>query len=146
MLYGGGTYGDYAYGEDLYTPLDTSAFQAFLAEVPSARVWLLEIDALSLAKVGSIAEDYGDAGYGELAYGDSSGATTGGTVTLRYASQGFTTKSTDSPASTYYDGRLMADVNVDRRIASSDGIGGLAVVFGDLRLVNRYGALDLLTA
>jgi hypothetical protein len=67
-----------------------------------------------------------------------------GINTLRFSTHGFTTAAADTPARTWYDGRLNDGVTVDRRIVGKDGLGGLATVFAEASLVNLDGALDLL--
>ena len=41
-MFSGQSFGQFSFGEQDYTPPDTSAFEAFLAEVTSERCWLLE--------------------------------------------------------------------------------------------------------
>jgi len=48
----------------------------------------------------------------------------------------------DAAAPWYFDGRIAGEITVDRRIAGRDGIGGLARVFAEARLINADGALD----
>ncbi len=144
-MYGADAFGEVAYGEHTYAPLDTSAFEAFLAEAESERCWLLEIDAFSLAASDAAGAGYGDAGYGELGFGDASAGVTGGTVPQRFSTHGFISQADDTPARTFYEPCLNADVTVDRRVMGRDGIGGLTQVYAEVRLINRAGALDLLT-
>lgn len=144
-MYGGASYGTSAYGDYSHVPLDTSAFDAFLAEAESPRCWLLEIDAFSLASSGAVNPSYGGAGYGALPLGGADAGVTGGTVTQRFATDGFISQADDTPASTFYDPRLSADVTVDRRIMGRDGIGGLTNVYAEVRLINRDGVLDTIT-
>lgn len=144
-MFSGQTFGQFAFGEQDYTPPDADAFQAFLEEATSARCWLLEIDALSLASVGSRSGAFCDAGFGEVGFGDGDAAVAGGTMTLRYSTHGYTSLAADNPARTWYDGRLSDQVVVDRRITGKDGIGGLATVYGEATLINSDGGLDTLT-
>ncbi len=68
-----------------------------------------------------------------------------GIVTLYFASQGYVTKPTDSPASTYYEGRIQQPANVSRTMF--DGartFGQSRIGFGELILVNIDGGLDYL--
>lgn len=145
MMFSGDSYGERAYGEHVYTPLDTSAFEAFLAEVNSERCWLLELDAFSLATVGALGGGYGDAGFGELGFSDGAASVAGGVVPQRFSTHGFTSQATDAPASTWYDARLMSGPVVDRQVMGRDGIGGVTTVFSEIVLNNRDGGLDLLT-
>jgi len=69
------------------------------------------------------------------------------TDTLYYSTHGFTSRSTDAPASQWYDGRLSGEIHVDRRIVSDSGLGGLTRVSATASLKNEDGGLDaLLTA
>lgn len=70
-----------------------------------------------------------------------------GTTTLYFASQGYVTKTTDTPASTYYDGRIQQPANVQR--SAFDGAatyGETRVGYGELVLANNDGSLDGLIA
>lgn len=146
-MFSGESLGEFGFSELPFTPLDSSAFQAFLDEIVSRRVWLLELDAFSLAKVGALSADFGDAGFGELALSDASAGTSGGVTTLRFASQGFISQGTDSPAYTAYDPRLNVDgLRLERSIANRAGIGGLTTLFAEATLVNADGGFDLVPA
>jgi hypothetical protein len=66
-----------------------------------------------------------------------------GTTTLRYATQGFATLPTDTPASTYIDGRLRQPLVIRRDLFKAGTTRGRSsVTVGDLDLVNDDGALD----
>lgn len=66
-----------------------------------------------------------------------------GTRTLRYATQGYVTKPTDSPANTYYEGRIQQPANVRRTMFSGNSTTGRSQIgFGNLVLVNNDGGLD----
>ncbi len=41
----GGAFSEFGFCEHSYTPLDSSAMDAMLAETPARRCWLLELDA-----------------------------------------------------------------------------------------------------
>jgi hypothetical protein len=62
--------------------------------------------------------------------------------TQRYSSDGYTSKTGDLPAYTWYDGRITAGPAVQRRIAGRNGVGGLTRVFAEISLDNTDGALD----
>ena len=71
--------------------------------------------------------------------------TTGGdsvaqSLTLRYATQGYMTHPTDTPAKTYYDGRLLQP-GLLRQELPPDFSGAAAVSYGELVLLNADGAL-----
>jgi len=143
-MYGASAYGEFAYAEHDHVAADDSAFRAFLARVTAARCWLMEIDALSLAASPAVSGGYAGSAFGEAAFADDAAGTTGGLVTLRWATHGYTTHTADTPASTYYDGRLTGAFTVDRAIVGRDGIGGLARVFSDVTINNADGGLDAL--
>ena len=66
-----------------------------------------------------------------------------GTRTLRYATQGYTTKPTDTPANTYYEGRIRQPANIQRTMFSRNATtGATRIGYGALELVNIDGALD----
>lgn len=68
-----------------------------------------------------------------------------GTRTLYYATQGYVTKSTDTPASTYYEGRIQQPANVLRTMFSPGTTTGRSQIgFGALVLTNVDGGLDAL--
>ncbi len=70
-----------------------------------------------------------------------------GTKTLYYATQGFTTQPSETPANTFYDGRIAQAIAV-RRDAFAPGttMGRSQVSVGDLVLNNADGGLDGLLA
>lgn len=143
-MFSGQSFGQFSFGEQDYTPPDASAFEAFLAEVVSERCWLLEIDALSLASVSTLSASFSDAAFGEVAFDDAEAGVTGGVSTLCFSTHGYTTHAADSPASTWYDGRLTDQILIDRRITGRDGLGGIATVYAETTLINADGALDSL--
>lgn len=123
-----------------------SAFDDFLADPDAERCWLLELEAFPLAPLpaGAPAMSFSEAAYSEAAFSEGSGGEEGAVKTLYYSDLGYTSAPTDTPASTWYDGRLLAALRVERRIIGRDGIGGLARVFAEGALLNTDGALDLL--
>lgn len=144
-MFGGSAFAEAAWSEFDHVEADDSAFRTFLARVVASRCWLLEIDALSLAGNPAVSGVSGGGAYAEFAYGDDVvGATAGGAMTLRWSTHGYTTTSADTPASTYYDGRMLGDFTVDRAIVGRDGIGGLSRVFAEVVLTNADGGLDAL--
>jgi hypothetical protein len=137
-------FGEEAFGVSEHVDADNSAFRAFLEQVSAQRVWLLEIDALPLAPVDSLSSAFGEAAFGESGFGDDESGNVAGIRTLRWSTHGYTSHSSDTPASVHFDGRI-AGFRVERDIAGRDGIGGLARVFAELSLVNADGGLDGLT-
>jgi hypothetical protein len=133
-----------AFSEQVYEPIDSLAFQAFLAEIASPRCWLLEIDAFSLASTDARSGAFDNAAFGDAAFCDGAAAASGGVMTQRFSTHGYTTQAADTPARTWYDGRLSDGVTVDRRIAGRSGIGGLVTVYAEASLVNQDGELDTL--
>jgi hypothetical protein len=146
-MYGGYGYGELAYSEQDHVAVDSNAsFDAFLALVTAKRTWLLELDALSLASSDALSGAFSGGAFDDLGFSDAAaGAVTGGVQTQRYSSDGYTSKTGDLPAYTWYDGRITAGPTVQRRIAGRNGIGGLTRVFAEISLDNTDGALDLLT-
>lgn len=66
-----------------------------------------------------------------------------GVVSLYYASQGFVTKPTDTPANIYYDGRIQQPANVQRAVfGGSKTFGATTIGYGELVMVNNDGELD----
>lgn len=66
-------------------------------------------------------------------------------VTLRFATQGYVTSATDSPAHTYYEGRVKQPGNIQRTVFDSGTtFGESRIGFGEVVLVNNDGALDYL--
>lgn len=69
------------------------------------------------------------------------------TVTLRYSSHSFVTRTTDSPGSTFLQGRISRGLQVSRRLSRGrDGQFGASIetTFGEVELNNADGALDAL--
>lgn len=143
-MFGGSAFGEFAFSEQDHVEADDSAFRAFLARVSAPRCWLLEIDALSLAAAPAVSGGFGGGAFGSVAYGDDVAGVTVGAMTLRWSTHGYTTARADTPASTFYDGRLTGDFTVDRAIVGRDGIGGLSRVFAEVVLSNADGGLDAL--
>lgn len=66
-----------------------------------------------------------------------------GTRTLRYATQGYVTGSSDTPANTYYEGRIQQPGNIQRTMFSQASTTGRSQIgYGALVLVNNDGGLD----
>jgi hypothetical protein len=75
-----------------------------------------------------------------------------GVTTLRWATAGYASRATDTPASTLYEPRLLADVTIGQSASSALGLGGvvaltggsIAVANGDDALgdLDRYGTAD----
>lgn len=66
-----------------------------------------------------------------------------GVKTLRFSTQGYVTKPTDTPANTYYDGRIQQAANMQRSCfdrATTFGRGQIS--YGDMVLLNQDGGLD----
>lgn len=149
MSFSASGFGEFAFGEALDVGLEDPAFQAFLDRTTAPRCWLLELDALSLATVDALSGAFSDQAFGEMAFADGTAGASGGVSTLRYSTHGYRSRlATDAIDTTwpwFYDGRIAGDITVERRIAGRDGIGGLARVFAEARLVNADGALDVLS-
>lgn len=145
-MFGGAAFGELAFCEQDHTPLDSDAFEAFLAEVTAARCWLLELDALSLASTTARSAAFGDAGFGEMGFSSDDAGVTGGVQTLRFSSHGYISHASDSPAYTHYDQRIRPGVLVERSTVDGQGLGGLTRVYAQLELDNADGALDTLLA
>ena len=70
-----------------------------------------------------------------------------GTRTLRFSTQSYATGPTDSPANTFYDGRIQQPANISRScFRDAKTTGRTQIGFGDMVLVNNDGALDGLLA
>lgn len=143
-MFAGGAFSEFGFCEHSYTPLDNSAMEAMLAETPAARCWLLALDAFSLATVGGVSSAFSDHGFGQVGFGDTVGQSSPGEVTLRFGTHGYTSQGADTPADTFHEPRVLAPPFVERSIAGRDGVGGLTVVYAEIRLNNRDGGLDLL--
>lgn len=64
-------------------------------------------------------------------------------VTLRFSTQGFVTGAGDTPAHTYYEGRVKQPGNIQRSIFDKGSTFGASKVgYGEVVLVNNDGALD----
>ncbi|MEY2838529.1 MAG: hypothetical protein RJB60_828, partial [Pseudomonadota bacterium] len=64
-------------------------------------------------------------------------------VTLRYSTQGYVTGAGDTPAHTYYEGRIKQPGNIQRTIFDNKATFGASKVgYGEVVLVNNDGALD----
>lgn len=146
MVFSAAPFSAYAFSELPAAPLDSTAFEDFLAEVTAKRCWLLELDAFALASSGAVSAAFSAAAFSQVGFSDASAGVTGGVQTLRFSSQGYTSHADDSPASTHYDSRLkVEDIVLERRIVGRDGIGGLTRVFGQVSIDNSDGELDNLT-
>jgi hypothetical protein len=142
MMFGDESFGVLPFGDASSIQLDPPAWETFIAKPAAERCWLVELDGLSLASSAARSSAFGDAAFGELGFGDADAGITGGVETRRYSSHGYTSRSSDSPANTWYDGRLKSEIRVDRRIAGRGGIGGLARASASIALSNADGALD----
>ena len=66
-------------------------------------------------------------------------------TTLRFATQGYVTGPADTPANTYYDGRVKQPGNIQRNIFDNrTTFGASKVGYGEVVIVNNDGALDAL--
>lgn len=64
-------------------------------------------------------------------------------ATLRFSTQGYVTGAADTPAHTYYDGRVKQPGNIQRTIFDKGATFGASKVgYGEVVLVNNDGALD----
>ena len=64
-------------------------------------------------------------------------------VTLHYSDHGFVTKPTDSPASQYFEPRVVSALNFERHLFQRGLIGGRSIPnFGEIVLANADGGLD----
>jgi hypothetical protein len=120
-------------------------WESFLAEPHAERCWLLEIDALILT--GSdptlASASFSDDAFSEMAFSEAEGSSTSSVATLLYSSHGFISAAADTPARTWYDGRI-ANVQLARQIFGRSGVGGMTRTSGEITLVNSDGALDTL--
>jgi hypothetical protein len=137
-MFSGGAFGEFGFGEHGFTPLDTSAFSAFLAKIGIERCFLVEIEALSLAASGGVSGAFSDHAFSESGFGSAAAVSAGGVQTLRYSSNGYTRLD----LGLHYEPRLKGDVAVSRAIIGRDGVAGLARVSAELTLSNADGALD----
>lgn len=68
-----------------------------------------------------------------------------GVITLRYATLNFTTAPTDTPANTFYEGRIKQPGNIQRSTFSNQRTFGQSQIsFGEVTLTNYDGGLDAL--
>jgi hypothetical protein len=68
-----------------------------------------------------------------------------GTRVLRFATAGYATRATETPASEYYDGKITQPSTMRRDAFDSGTTSGRSRVgYGDLVLANDDGALDIL--
>lgn len=64
-------------------------------------------------------------------------------TTLRFATQGYVTNAADTPAHTYYEGRVKQPGNIQRTVFDKGATFGQSKVgYGEVLLVNNDGALD----
>ena len=64
-------------------------------------------------------------------------------VTLRYSTRGYVTGAADTPAHTYYEGRVKQPGNIQRTVFDKGATFGASKVgYGEVVLVNNDGALD----
>lgn len=67
----------------------------------------------------------------------------GTTTTLRYSSQSYTTKPSDTPANTFYDDRIVNPASISRTLYSNGTTSGASRVnYGAVELTNVDGGLD----
>lgn len=146
-MFGFCTLSDCAFSDEpaFVAPGTNPAFAAFLADLTAERVWLLEIDAFSLASVSGLSAGFADAGISQAGFSSDAAAFVASKVTLRFSSNGYTTTPTDVPASTWYDSRLTNQIRLERRIVGRDGMGGLSSVFAECEIANADATLDNLT-
>jgi hypothetical protein len=141
-MFGGASFSELAFGEQDHVIVDTAAVVSFLADPAAERCILFEIDALSLAASGAASGAFSAAAFGEMGFGDDSAGIVGGPVTLTWSSHGYISKSTDTPASVWYDGRVKNNLLIERAITGRGGVGGLSRVTAQITLSNTDGALD----
>lgn len=146
MIFGGSAFSETAFGEQDHVVVDTPAVVSFLADPSAERCLLLEIDSLSLATSGAASGAFSAAAFGEMGFGDDSAGVTGGINTLTWSSHGFISQDTDTPASSWYDGRVKDNIVLERAIIGRGGVGGLSRVTAQISLSNPDGALDTLAA
>lgn len=80
-----------------------------------------------------------------VVYDPSLSGGAGGTKTLYYATQGYVTAPSDTPANTFYEGRIKQPANTSRRCFAGGATSGRTQIgFGELVLVNNDGGLDSL--
>lgn len=70
-----------------------------------------------------------------------------GTVTARYADRGYLTRTTDAPANTLYEARLVGDVEISQSVIDALGVGGVvALTASELELWNGDDVFDALAS
>lgn len=143
-MFSGAPYSELPFSEGTFTPLDNSAFEAFLAQVELDRCWILEVDALSLARGNAISAAFSDSAYSVVPFEADEGDSSSGLVTLFWSTHGYTSHADDSPASSWFDGALTKDLNVERSILSEERIGGLAACRASATVRNQDGRWDTL--
>lgn len=116
-------------------------FADYLALPDAPRSVLVEQTALRLAPVDSITDAISDHAISETGICEDSGGASSGEALLTFSTHGFTSAPADTPASTWYDGRVIS-IRVDRQIYTREGMGGLTEVRADVVLDNRDGGLD----
>ena len=121
-----------------------SAFDDFLADVTAERCWVLKLDAFQLAPPGGASAAFGDAGFGEMGFGEDDAGSAAGLTTLYYSDNGYTSAAADTPASTWFDGRIAGNPKVERQMFGRQGVGGLTRVNAEVELLNLDGGLDTL--
>lgn len=142
-MFAGQDFAEFSFGEQVDSPIDSEDFLAFLAAINDERCWLLEIDVFPLVASSTGSGAFCDGALGEFGFGDgATGSAAVGVTTLRYGTHGYTSQASDSPANTWYEGRLNETFQVDRRITGGEDIGGLSTVGAECALINADGALD----
>lgn len=89
-MFSGDGFSEESFSVNDHVEPDNSAFQAFLARVSAPRVWLLEIDALSLAVSDALGAGFSEHGFSEIGFSDDTAGGSGGLNTLRYSTHGWT--------------------------------------------------------
>lgn len=124
-----------------------TAFATLVADVNSKRCWALKIDAFQIAAPGGMSSQFGDGAFGEYGFSEDDAGGAGGVVPLYYSDNDYTSQSTDTPASTIFDGRIIeAPLQVRREMFGMNGVGGLTRTTGLVALTNFDGGLDALTS
>lgn len=142
MMFGHGAFSEFGFGYAEFVSADPSQFPAFLAEAAAERCWLLEVEAFPLLPAGAFSGAFSDGAFSQLAFSAGAGELAPGAGTLHFSTHGYTSHPEDTPASTWYDGRLSDEIRVDRRVVGRDGVGGITTVFAEVGVVNGDGALD----
>lgn len=145
-MFSGEGFSEFAFSEHDADALDALTFTDFLELVTSPRCWLLEIDALSTEPNTGVPGTFAGEAFGDMSFGEDDDDVVSGVVTLVFSTHGYTSHADDTPASTWYAGRIQTGITVDRRISAKTGVGGIATVFSELSLVNSDGELDTLAS